>query len=56
MQRAVRKVMNRDLSDAPLRIVFALFDENKDDNLASSELLTVSLMHNLLSSKRFIQV
>ena len=43
MQRAVRKVMNRGLSDAPLHIVFALFDQNKDNNLAASELLTVSL-------------
>lgn len=45
LQRAVRKVMNRDLSDAPLHIVYSLFDKNKDNNLASSELLTVSLLH-----------
>ena len=42
MQRAVRKVMRRELSDVPLHIVFDLFDENKDGNLAASELLTVS--------------
>ena len=42
LQRAVRKVMKRELSDAPLHIVFELFDENKDGNLAASELLTVS--------------
>ena len=43
VQRAVRKVMNRELSDAPLHIVFALFDQNKDNNLAAAELLTVSI-------------
>lgn len=41
--------MKREMSDAPLHIVFELFDQNKDGNLAASELLTVSsffLLHN----------
>lgn len=41
MQRAVQKVMKRDMSDAPLHIVFSLFDANQDGNLASAELVTV---------------
>ena len=35
-------MMKRNLSDAPLQIVFALFDANQDGNLAASELVTVS--------------
>ena len=42
LQRAVQKVMKRNLSDAPLQIVFALFDANQDGNLAATELVTVS--------------
>jgi len=34
--------MKRNLSDAPLQIVFALFDANQDGNLAATELVTVS--------------
>ncbi len=34
--------MKRNLSDAPLLIVFALFDANQDGNLAAAELVTVS--------------
>ena len=41
LQRAVQKVMKREMSDAPLHIVFALFDVNQDGNLASTELVTV---------------
>ncbi len=50
LQRAVQKVMKRNLSDAPLQIVFALFDANQDGNLAATELVTVS---NLLGSLDF---
>ena len=50
LQRAVQKVMKRNLSDAPLQIVFALFDANQDGNLAATELVTVS---NLLGSLNF---
>ncbi len=42
LQRAVQKVMKRSLSDAPLQIVFTLFDANHDGNLAATELVTVS--------------
>ena len=41
LQRAVQKVMKRSLSDAPLQIVFNLFDANQDGNLAATELVTV---------------
>lgn len=41
MQRAVQRVMKRDMSDAPLHIVFSLFDANQDGNLASGELVAV---------------
>ncbi|DBB15580.1 TPA: hypothetical protein ACH3X3_003794 [Trebouxia sp. C0006] len=41
LKRAVQKVMKRNLSDAPLQIVFALFDANQDGNLAATELVTV---------------
>lgn len=41
MQRAVQRVMKRDMSDAPLHIVFSLFDANRDGNLASGELVAV---------------
>ena len=34
-------MMKRDMSDAPLHIVFALFDANQDGNLASGELVAV---------------
>lgn len=49
MQRAVQKVMKRNLSDAPLQIVFALFDANQDGNLAATELVTVRTILGLLS-------
>ena len=48
LQRAVQKVMKRNLSDAPLQIVFALFDANQDGNLAATELVTVSNVLGLL--------
>ena len=44
LQRAVQKVMKRDMSDAPLHIVFSLFDANQDGNLASTELVTVEAL------------
>ena len=44
LQRAVQKVMKRDMSDAPLHIVFSLFDANQDGNLASAELVTVGAL------------
>lgn len=37
--------MKREMSDAPLHIVFSLFDANQDGNLASAELLTVNTLH-----------
>jgi Ca2+-binding EF-hand superfamily protein len=40
--------MKRNLSDAPLQIVFALFDANQDGNLAATELVTVSNVLGLL--------
>ena len=36
--------MKRDMSDAPLHIVFSLFDANQDGNLASGELVTVGAL------------
>lgn len=36
--------MKRDMSDAPLHIVFSLFDANQDGNLASTELVTVEAL------------
>lgn len=45
MQRAVQKVMKRGMSDAPLHIVFSLFDANQDGNLASGELVAVGNAH-----------
>ena len=41
--------MKRNLSDAPLQIVFALFDANQDGNLAGTELVTVSNLLGLLT-------
>ncbi|KAL3131679.1 hypothetical protein ABBQ38_007972 [Trebouxia sp. C0009 RCD-2024] len=41
LKRAVQRVMKRDMSDAPLHIVFSLFDANRDGNLASGELVAV---------------
>ena len=41
--------MKRNLSDAPLQIVFALFDANQDGNLAATELVTVSNILGLLT-------
>ena len=42
VQRAVQKVMQRNMGNIPLQIVFNLFDANQDGNLASTELVTVS--------------
>lgn len=57
LQRAVQKVMKRDMSDAPLHIVFSLFDANQDGNLASTELVTVGALAALspLASVSHIQ-
>ncbi len=44
--------MKRNLSDAPLQIVFALFDANQDGNLAATELVTVSNVLGWLISTR----
>lgn len=37
--------MKRGMSDAPLHIVFSLFDANQDGNLASGELVAVGNAH-----------